>query len=405
MPASEPELPGDALLYRLEYSIAAEPLDGSVAVTLNLKQRRDLLRELSFRADPRIYDIEADGELIDADGRVRWLPPEKGGSLRWRARVAHRRNGHNYDAWLGPEWGLFRAEDVIPRAATRTLRGAHSETWLEFALPRKWSAVTQYFGRQSRFRVDNPERRFDQPSGWMVIGDLGVRRETIAGTSVAVAGPTGQAIRRLEMLALLNWTLPDLARLLPELPPRLTIISAGEPMWRGGLSAPQSLYLHAERPLISENATSALLHEVLHIALGLKAVAGYDWVVEGLAEYYSLELLHRSGTISTPRYRQARSDLAEWSQDADTLCRSVSTGPTTALAVTLLAELDAEIRDKSDGAASLDDLTRLLWRQSEAIDHVMLVRLAETVAGGKSDTLHIDRLRGCRTISAALHAD
>ena len=69
-------------------------------------------------------------------------------------------------------------------------------------------------------------------------------------------------------------------------------------MWRGALSAPQSLYVHAERPLLSGNATSTLLHEIVHIGLGLADERGADWIVEGLAEYYSLEVLRRSGTIS-----------------------------------------------------------------------------------------------------------
>jgi len=73
------------------------------------------------------------------------------------------------------------------------------------------------------------------------MGKLGVRRERVAGVRVAIAGPEDQQIRRLDMLALLNWTLPELARIVPELPPRLTVVSAGEPMWRGGLSGPQSI--------------------------------------------------------------------------------------------------------------------------------------------------------------------
>ena len=41
------------------------------------------------------------------------------------------------------------------------------------------------------------------------MGKLGVRRETIAGTRIAVAAPEGQTVRRMDMLALLNWILPE----------------------------------------------------------------------------------------------------------------------------------------------------------------------------------------------------
>ena len=50
------------------------------------------------------------------------------------------------------------------------------------------------------------ERRFDQPTGWIVTGALGVRRERIAGVRVAVAGPVDHNVRRLDTLAMLNWT-------------------------------------------------------------------------------------------------------------------------------------------------------------------------------------------------------
>jgi len=218
--------------------------------------------------------------------------------------------------------------------------------------------------------------------------------------SVAVAGPVGHAVRRLDTIALLNWTLPELARLLPELPPRLTIVSAGEPMWRGGLSAPQSLFLHAERPLISENATSTLLHEVMHMSLGLTSRDGYDWIVEGFAEYYSLQLLHRSGTISDSRFAAAQADIADWAKTAANLCGPTSTGPTTALAVTILDTLNSEIIEKSAGESSLDDVARELWRLGEKADLALLVAATRKLIGRKPDALHSDMLPGCRTIAS-----
>jgi hypothetical protein len=304
--------PADPLTYRIEYDLRPDPGNGTVEVTLQLAQSRALLRELRFGANPRLSHVTGDGTVNTDAGQVTWLPPAAGGTLSWRVEVAHRRNGDGFDAWLGPDWGLFRAEDVIPRAATRTLKGARSETWLHFTLPDRWSAITEYFGDDGRFRVDKAGRRFDEPGGWMVLGQLGVRRETIAGSRVAVAGPVGQSIRRMDILALLQWTMPELSRIVPELPHRLTIVSAGDPMWRGGLSAPQSLYIHSDRPLLSENGTSTLLHELLHVSLGFAAEIGYDWILEGLAEYYSLEVLRRSGTISATRFERALADLAEW---------------------------------------------------------------------------------------------
>jgi hypothetical protein len=401
---SDPQTSSESLRYRVEYVVEPHPADGDAQVTLHITQSRSLLRELKMRGAPRFSSFSADGELAVGDDVVRWNPPATGGSISWRVSIPNRRNGDGYDAWLGPEFGLFRAEDLIPRTASRTLTDAHSETWLTFELPGAWSAVTQYAEDDGRMRVDNPDRRFDQPTGWIVIGNLGVRREEIEGMHVAVAAPVDHSVRRMDTLALLRWTLPELSRILPALPPRLTIISAADPMWRGGLSAPQSLFLHAERPMISENATSTLLHEVMHMSLGFRARDGYDWIVEGFAEYYSLQLLHRSGTISDTRFSTALADLAEWSTRAETLCGPTSSGATTALAVGVLLALNEEILSASDDEFSLDDVARELWQSESEVDADTVADIVAGMTGNKPDALHISRLPGCRTMTAASRA-
>ena len=386
--------------YDVHYRVQAGPADKSVVVTLTVRQPRDLLREMSFDWSPgTISDIHGDGTLDIDDNALRWLPPPTGGELQWRVQVAHERGKGAYDAWLDTNWGIFRAEDIIPRARSRSLKGSRSNTSLSFDLPAGWSAITEYSSVRDPIVVRRPDRRFDQPTGWIVIGDIGVRRETIAGVRVAVAAPQGYSVRRMDMLALLNWTLPELVALLPEPITRLTIVSAGDPMWRGGLSAPASLYVHADRPLISENATSTLLHELMHTVLAIRAKPGADWIIEGLAEYYSIELLKRGSAISSRRHQRAMAEQSEWAQEADILCTSSSKGATTALAVSILAALDKEIRDKTAGASSLDDLLQRLLGVRDRIDHGTLSRIAADLMGQPSDALHIDKLPGCSKIA------
>jgi hypothetical protein len=215
-----------------------------VVVELELRQPGHLLREVRFRTPGnRFTDFVGDGEIESNGSALSWLPPVQGGTLRWRVSVPHLRNGNGHDAWLGENWGLFRAEDIIPSAVTRTLKGARSVTRLAFDLPDGWSVTTEYAEDDGMFIVRREQRRFKQPKGWIVMGDLGVRRDSIAGIRVTVAAPVDNGVRRLDILALLNWTLPELARIVADLPPRITIVSAGKPMWRGGLSAPASLYM------------------------------------------------------------------------------------------------------------------------------------------------------------------
>ncbi len=213
-PSSDTDTAVTTRAYDLLYRVTPDPSQASVTVELELQQATSLLREVRFQVrGDRFTDFEGDGDIHSADTLVRWTPPAQGGTLRWQAQVPHRRNGDGYDAWLGEDWGLFRAEDIIPGAATRTARGAYSRTRLVFDLPAGWSVVTQYAEEADVFRVRRGERRFKQPKGWIVMGGLGVRRDQIAGVDVVIAGPVDNGVRRLDMLALLNWTLPELARI------------------------------------------------------------------------------------------------------------------------------------------------------------------------------------------------
>ena len=383
-------------VYGADYRITPDVSREGAQVELRITQSRGLLRELSMPYDAStISDVNGDGQLSVDDERIRWRPAADGGRLSWFARISHLRNKESYDAFIGEDWALFRAEDVIPATATRTLRRSVSKTRLMFDLPNGWTAVSEYFQRSGVHGVSNPDRRFDKPTGWLVLGDLGVRNETIAGVRVVVAAPVGHAVRRMDILAMLNWTLPDLLRLLPDFPRRLTVVSAGEPMWRGALSAPGSFYVHADRPLISENGTSTIMHETIHIGLGAGAVKGADWISEGLAEYYGLEILRRSGTITEKRYRSAISGLASWGKSARSLCPDPSTGAVTARAVGLLVRLNDEISRNSDRKYNLDDVLRSVASSGENISLQKLRSISSDLAGSDSEVLIDKSLNNC----------
>ena len=382
--------------YQLEYIVTPDASAGGAWVEMKLSQSSHLLREVNMRAPAeKISAPGGDGEISLADERLIWIPPPGGGSLRWFALIDHRRDGGSFDAHITADWAIFRAEDVIPQAATRALRDATSETTLSFNLPAGWSSQTEYFGRNHSYRISNPRRRFDRPAGWIILGDIGVRYDRIAGLRVNVAAPTNQGMRRNDILALLNWTLPEVLRIVPDFPKRLTIVGAGDPMWRGGLSGPQSLFIHADRPLISENGTSTLLHEIMHIALGSSADEGMDWIIEGLAEYYSLAILHRSGTISDRRFAAAIRKQAQWGSSVIRLCGSTSSGAITARAVTILSDLDREIRSMSNGRKSLDDVMAALAASEDAISLGDLTAIVRQFAGADADALKASNLPGC----------
>jgi hypothetical protein len=382
--------------YQIEYVVTPDPEAEGAVVELILSQDAHLLREIDMRAPPaQISDASGDGMVLHNGDRLVWQPPQSGGTLRWFVKINHRRNTRSYDALITSDWAIFRAEDIIPQAASRALRGASSQTRLTFHLPRKWSSITEYSGVNDSYDIQISHRRFDRPAGWILLGELGTRYEEIAGIRVNVAAPVGQGLRRMDILALLRWNLPEVVRIFPDFPGRLTIIGAGDPMWRGGLSGPRSLFIHADRPLLSENSTSTLLHEIMHMALGGRAGTGADWIVEGLAEYYGLLILRRTGTISDVRYSASLKKLEEWGKEADQLCAVQSSGPATAKAVTVFSALDAEIRRRTRGKSDLDDVIRALATSEKDITIQGLLAASGKLLESAPESLSPENLPGC----------
>ncbi len=246
--------------------------------------------------------------------------------------------------------------------------------------PPGWSFESRYGRVRETTPVANPDRRFDRPTGWLAAGRLGVRREWIGERRVTVAGPVDQDLRRLDIIAFLRWTLPRLVRVFPDFPAYLLIVGARDGMWRGGLSGPDSLYMHSDRPLISENGTSTLLHELVHIATGAQRGRREDWIVEGLAEFYSLEILRRSDGLGDERYRQAFDRLEAWSKEDDGTLTSPSTGANTARATLFFRDLNDELKRREAGG--LDPVARRLLA-SQNVDADRLRVLVEKALDGQ----------------------
>ena len=254
---------------------------------------------------------------------------------------------------------------------------------MQLILPEGWSAAVPYPRfRGGRYSLAESRTRFDRPSGWFAFGQLGVIRESIEETQVSIAGPARQGARRMDLLALLKWTLPALGEVFGELPGRLNVVVAGDPMWRGGLSGPRSVYLHSDRPLIEADATSPLLHELMHSLMHARSGKDGNWIVEGLAEYYSIVLLHRTKTLSDSRYEsrvdQFRSRAANPSA---TLAGRINGTNSRAKAVIAMIAIDEAIRSATDGEKSLDEVVRLLTNADEPVTTESFRAAAESVAG------------------------
>lgn len=348
--------------YRLTFELRLRAANPLADASIELAQETPLLREARFRAPPdRFGNFRGDGKITREGDFVTWIPPKTGGKLEYFANIEHRRANERFDSLVTPEWALFRADDTFPPARVRHRAGARSRSNLRIRVPDSWSIITPFAdGPAGDYLIDNPDRAFDRPTGWLIAGKLGRRKDRIGDIEISVAAPLDAGVERISMLALLRWTLPYLARETDDLPPRLSIVSAGDPMWRGGLSAANSVYVHAERPLLSENGTSTLLHEVLHALLPVPTQRAHDWIDEGIAEYITLRLLRDSGTISPGRFDKAIAGFTARGLAVadDELLTAHATGAVRARAVSIIAQLDAELDSLTDGQADIYALIR-----------------------------------------------
>lgn len=379
---------------RVDYTISLEPDLDMAQISIRLEEGA-YLRWLDFYIEPGRYsDLEGDGRLRIGGERAIWEPPNGQAVLSFMVKLNHQRKNGKYDARMTRDWAIFRGDDLIPSVKVQVVKGVNLHAKLHFVLPEGWTNVdTGWPGEaDGSFTVDNPGRLFDRPVGWMIAGKVVPRRDFIGDTEISVCAPVGFGFRRMEMLTFFNFIWREAELAFEKMPRKLLVVGAGDPMWRGGLSAPNSFFLHADRAIVSKNATSPLLHELVHVVTHIQGEMNDDWIAEGLAEFYSFELIYRSGGMTEGRYQKVRNWLQRWSHEVTTLRVQNSKGPVTARAVLLFQDLDREIRQLTKEKHTIDDVTRELMKQSRvSLDD--LRRISEQLVAGKLDVLDTPLLK------------
>lgn len=348
-------------------------------------------------APQRFGRIRASGTLETlGDGRVRWVPGGPYGHLTYEVRIDHRRaSGKGYDSYAGRDWVVTRARALFPRITVdwtpRNGAAAEGRSRLLFRLPSGWrSASALPKLAPDTYRIEEPAKVLDRPKGWFALGEIDLRREDIGGTLLQVARVPGSALDPSALFQFLTPTFPLLQRLLAVQPERLLIVSAPDPMWHGGISGADSLYVHGDRPLRTPDKTSPYLHELFHVLQPFKAGADADWIAEGLAEYYSLELQRRAGLLDAAAYERGLQSFARhglWNVD---LTREHDNAATNNSAPLVMYALDQRIQRATAGKRRLDDVVTALATERGEIDTACFMRAARAIAG-KSFRKFFDR--------------
>jgi len=379
----------------LEYHVRLLPQSDQAEVRLTLAEG-SAVRSLDFDlgASGDYSDFKADGQWqssaakTSGDLRGLWRPASGKASLTYRVRISHVRKKGSFDRRMTPNWALLRGEALVPAARLDQQDGIELVSRLEFELPAGWKSVETTWPRigKNRFRIDNPARLFDRPTGWMLAGSLGSRRTRLGETDVTVTSPQGQGMHRMDVLTLLTFVWPQVQALFPQHPGKLLIVGAADPMWRGSLAARDSIYLHSHLPLVSESGASPLLRDVVQVLARVNDRQRSGWISQGLAEYYAIELLRRAGGMSDERYQTLQARLARDSHHVTTLRGDLVDAAMLAKAVLLLQELDREIRLKTRNKRSLDDVLRNAIQQG-SVSTPEFVKLSEEVMGESSKVL------------------
>lgn len=376
----------------LDYHVHLLPQSDQAEVRLTLA-RGSAVRSLDFDlgSDGRYSDFKADGQwqLIPGhEARGVWRPAADKASLTYRVRLSESRKNGSFETRMSPGWALLRGDDLVPPARLDQQDGTELVSRLEFELPGGWQSIETPWPRigKQRFRIDNPSRLFDRPTGWMLAGKLGSRRTRLGETEVTVASPRGQGMRRMDVLTLLTFVWPQVQAIVPRHPAKLLIVGAGDPMWRGAQGGHESIYLHSRPALVSERGSSPLLRELVQVLARINDHDRSDWISEGLNEYYAIELLRRAGGMSDERYQALNDRLARDSKGVTTLRGEQVSPAMVSKAVLLLQELDREIRLKTRNKRSLDDVLQGAMRL-ETLDTREFVQLSESILGGGSSVL------------------
>ena len=376
----------------LDYHVRLLPQSDQAEVRLTLA-KGEVVRSLDFDlGDGTHYsDFKADGQWQLTPGkqtRGLWRPIGDKPSLTYRVSISHGRKSGSFDTRMTPTWALLRGDDLVPPARLDQQDGVELVSRLQFELPNGWQSVETAWPRigKNKFRIDNPSRLFDRPTGWMLAGHLGSRRTRLGETEVTVASPQGQGMRRMDVLTLLTFVWPQVQAVYPRHPKKLLIVGANDPMWRGTLGAHESIYVNTRLPLVSESGSSALVRELAQVFGRINDEQRSDWISEGFAEYYAIELVRRAGGMSDERYQALQAKLTRDSQKVTTLRGEQISAAQLSKAVLVLQELDREIRLKTRNKRSLDDVLRGAMHLG-TVDTREFVQLAESVLGESSKVL------------------
>ena len=343
---------------------------------------------LHFPAD-RLTQFEGTGRLETIPDGLRWIPGRPYAHLTYLAKIDHVRGQHQrYDSYTANNWIVTRAHDLFPRITidceARDNAPVKSRARLIFRLPPGWRSAAPFRAiSPDTYRLNQPGKTLDRPRGWYALGALTLAHREIGNTMLQMAQAPGSSLVPADVFHFLEETLPALQHLLHSQPETVLIVNAPDPMWRGGISGEDSFFMHGERPLRTPDKTSPYLHELFHVLQPYRPAADADWVEEGLAEFYSLELQRRAGLIDAAAYARALGYFERFGLWHVDLTQQQDNAATNNSAPLVMYALDQQIQRATAGKRRLDDVVSQLAQEGGQVDTERFRRVVQSVSGKK----------------------
>lgn len=374
--------------YSIDYIVtisARHPEVASVRWELSGIEEIQWLR-LRFPAN-RISHLHGSGRLEPTPEGVKWIPGGPYAHLTYEVAINHVRGQHGrYDSYAAADWIVTRARDLFPRIAVEYQPDLkfqpQSRARLLFRLPSGWrsAAALSSIGTDT-YRLNEPGTTLDRPRGWFALGALDLQRQEIAGIMVQDARVAQAGLPAKEVFTFLAAPLAALTKLLLAEPETILLVNAPDPMWHGGISGESSFFMHAKRPLRTPDKTSPYLHELFHVLQPYKPAADADWIEEGLAEFYSLELQRRAGLIDAAAYDRALGYFERFGMWNVDLTQQQDNAATNNSAPLVMYALDQHIQRVTAGKQRLDDVVMRLAKQGGTVDTAQFRKMVTAVTG------------------------
>lgn len=334
----------------------------------------------------RITHLRGSGTFRPIDNGVLWEPGGPYAHLTYRVDINHVRGTHQrYDSYATADWVVTRAHDLFPRIDIECdpeHPAPKSRARLIFRLPPGWRSATALTALgPDLYHLEEPGKILDRPRGWFALGKFTLHRQEIGSTMVQLAVMPGASLHAPELFHFLASNLPALQKLLLTRPEILLLVSAPDPMWHGGISGEHSFYMHAGRPLRTPDKTSPWLHEMFHVLQPYKPASDADWIEEGLAEFYSLELQRRAGLVDGAGYARALGYFERFGEWNVNLTEQQDNPATNNSAPLVMYALDQRIQHATAGKKRLDDVVTELAKEGGTVDTARFLHTVNRISG------------------------